>query len=553
MRAAIAGTPIGAEMVNRIARGSLGLSLVLALLVVPSQVTAQAGPEGLGLSADRVAWGSAPSVSDSLLSGGVVSDRPMVPTRLVPLSEKYPGIPFLDPEEDPAAQDAENRDAWGAKRNFGLAFSELFLTNVVPWLFNEFVREADFSQVNPKSWLHNIETGFQWDDNHFSTNHFAHPYQGSLYFNAFRSNGYSFWESYPWAFVGSFLWECCGETHLMSANDLVNTGMGGVTLGEMLYRTSSMVLDNEATGTSRVWKELAGFAINPVRGATRLFTGRAGEVRPNPTNEWDRKPPFQTTRMNIGYRGQSNDLDVDSIASGGFLERQYVHGSPLELTRSKPFDYFILQLDLNTGDRSLLGRLQVSGNLWHTDARVTERSQHRFFFFQNFDYFENRAYEFGGQSISAAVQSMWEVGEVGGWTLGSSFDAYFMPMGAVNSDFAFIAEVPGVRENYRTYDFGVGIGGRAVFTVDRNGVRVFQARYRATFLHTLNGSVTNGSDANHLIHMTQVMARVPIRGAWSFGADLTGFFRDSYYSLEELEDTTQRAPQGRLYVTWTGG
>ena len=225
----------------------------------------------------------------------------------------------------------------------------------------------------------------------------------------------------------------------------------------------------------------------------------------------------------------------------------------MEITRNKPFDYFILQADLNTGDRKLLGRLQVTGNLWHTDLKKSETSQHRFFVYQNFDYFNNRAYEFGGQSVSAAVQSVWDVGEEGGWGLGTSFDAYFMPMGAVNSDFAFIAEIPGVRENYRSYDFGVGVGGRAIFAVDRNGVRVFQARYRATFLNTLNGSVQNGSDASHWIHMTQLMGRVPIRGNWSVGADVTGFFRDSNYSAEEVVDITQRAPQGRLYVTWTGG
>jgi hypothetical protein len=460
-----------------------------------------------------------------------------------------------DPEPTVLVPQAEEprTDAWGADRRFGLAVSEIFLTNFAAWAFNEFPRNAAFSQVNPRSWWYNIEQGFQWDDNHFSTNHFAHPYQGAMYFNAFRSNGFNFWESSPAAFAGSFLWECCGETHLMSLNDLINTGMGGIALGEMLYRTSSMVLDNTSSGSSRVGKEIAGFFINPVRGATRLITGRAGEVAPNPEHPSDRRPDILFTTLTTGYRAINPEVTTDDPQHGAFFELGVQFGSPFELDRSQPFDFFELRADINTGDVKALGRLQVTGNLYHTVLGDPYESKHRFLVFQNFDYFNNLAYEFGGQSVSAAILSLWPVGESGRWNLFTSLDGYLMPMGAVNADFSFLAEVPGVRENLRSYDFGVGAGARGGLKVVREGRRIFELSYRGTYLNTLNGSVTNGSDAQHFVQMGFARGQVPIGPNWGLGADLTFFIRDSFYSLEELEDTRQRSPQFRAYATWTAG
>ena len=126
-------------------------------------------------------------------------------------------------------------------------------------------------------------------------------------------------------------------------------------------------------------------------------------------------------------------------------------------------------------------------------------------------------------------------------------------MGAVNADFSFLAEVPGTRENLRSYDFGIGGGARGIFAVVRDQERLLDISYRATYLNTLNGSVVNGSDAQHLIHMGHVRGLIPLGSNWGIGADLTFFVQNSYYSLEELEDTHQRSPQFRAYATWTSG
>ena len=77
--------------------------------------------------------------------------------------------------------------------------------------FDRFVMNEEFAKVNMHTIHKNFQKGFVWDNDQFSTNLFAHPYHGNLYYNAARSNGLSFWESAPYALGGSLMWEFCGE------------------------------------------------------------------------------------------------------------------------------------------------------------------------------------------------------------------------------------------------------------------------------------------------------------------------------------------------------
>src|SRR5690349_19048077 len=90
---------------------------------------------------------------------------------------------------------------------FWRAAGELLLVQAIPSAFNIVVRDAEWAKISPASWATNIENPWQWDNNQFRNNQFSHPYHGSLYFNAARSNGYDFWRSAPWAFAGSLTWE----------------------------------------------------------------------------------------------------------------------------------------------------------------------------------------------------------------------------------------------------------------------------------------------------------------------------------------------------------
>ena len=145
------------------------------------------------------------------------------------------------------------------------AAAEVVGINALVHSFDRFVLREDFAQTTLNSIRNNFKRGFVWDNDNFNTNMFAHPYHGSLYFNAARSNGMNFWQSYPYALGGSLMWEFFGENTPPSINDLLATSIGGAAIGETTYRISSIVLDDSKRGWQRVWREVLGGIACPIR------------------------------------------------------------------------------------------------------------------------------------------------------------------------------------------------------------------------------------------------------------------------------------------------
>src|SRR3954462_12090291 len=176
-------------------------------------------------------------------------------------------------------------DTFTMKKKFWRSSGLLMLTQLIPWSYNFFIRDAEFAKVTFESIGHNLKfSSWQWDDNNFKTNQFAHPYHGSMYFSAFRTNRYSFWQAAPAAFAGSFMWETCGETHPPAQNDFINTSLGGISIGEMSYRFSNLIVNNRQMGFRRQVNEVLAFLVNPMNGLNRIIDGRWGRVMGNPAD-----------------------------------------------------------------------------------------------------------------------------------------------------------------------------------------------------------------------------------------------------------------------------
>jgi hypothetical protein len=465
-----------------------------------------------------------------------------------PAVEAETGATTAVSESEPAMQDdGEWIGPWGERRSLGAAVGEVVAINILVWSFNEYIRGADFTQVSPRSWWENISGGFTYDDNHFTTNMFAHPYHGSLYHSAGRANGFNYWESLGFSLFGSAMWECCGETHPPAWNDWIATGVGGAAVGESLYRLSGTVLDNTATGSERTWREIGAFALNPVRGFNRLVSGRSGRVMPNPEEPEDRIPNVLSNRLSAGVRviGEGESLS-DSSEAHGLFQVEFKFGDEFASQRRKPFDIFDFGLQLNLGDKKTLGRLSIRGNLFTTDLKKSENTQHVFAVEQEFQYMNNNAFEFGGQMLDASLHSRFGLSK--DWSIRTQLDAIFMILGAVNSEWAFLANDIPNRERFREYDFGPGVGGRIQANLAHKGRQVFSAFYWYQWLDTQNGSNLNGSDAYHIVQLIGLRGMVPIGSKFGVGADAYLFLRDSHFEL--FDNTSQRVPQVRLYGTW---
>jgi opacity protein-like surface antigen len=472
-------------------------------------------------------------------------------------------VPVLfDPvtgEALPLPPPSDYRDAWGVPRSWGWAWAQMLGINFGASMFNEYVRDANFNQISPRSFWHNLEEGFTWDDNKFKTNQLIHPFNGSTYFNSARANGIDFWGSSAMAIAGAFTWEAFGETHPMSWNDMVSTGLGGIARGEMVFRVSSLILDNTARGKGRFGRELAAFVVNPVRGFNRLVSGDAREVKGNPSNPQDWIPPDLGVTLRMGPRvmGEGESI-TENVKYFGFAEVAIAYGSPWKNERRRPYDRFDVVAAMNFGDKVLLGRLLIRGDI--LSIPLGDGETHTFALQQDFDYIDNEAYEWGGQSFAAALQSRFRVSEK--HVLVSRLQGIATVLGAVNSDLAFLADVAD-RERYREYDYGPGLGVAWELYLRRNDRPFLSARYRYNYLNVSNGSIYHDPESNaglntdHDIHQGTVALDVPVSEWVAVGADASVFLRSSHYDIEGTEGSeiepgvrtvTQRNPEVRLYL-----
>lgn len=219
-------------------------------------------------------------------------------------------------------------------------------TNASVLLIDRYIFNHNFSYVGFNSWQHNIQTGWEWDVDRFGMNYFFHPFQGCAYFNSVRANGYTFFESAPFAVLGSLEWEYFGENTPPSYNDLISTSVNGTFLGEIFYRLGSNILDDQTTGADRLFRELAVAVITPTRFFSRLLQGKFIRLT---TEEVYQKEPLNIT-LAAGYHrvNEGRVADENSINSLNF-NFHFDYGNPFEKRSRKPFDYFKLRSDFEFG------------------------------------------------------------------------------------------------------------------------------------------------------------------------------------------------------------
>jgi hypothetical protein len=448
------------------------------------------------------------------------------------------------------------RDAWGVSRNVGWAIGETLAINMASSGINEYVRNANFNQISPRSWWANFEHGFTYDDNEFKTNQYIHPWNGAAYFNSSRSNGLGYWASAAFAVGGAFFWECCGETHPMSYNDMISTGIGGMALGEIEYRMSSQLLNNKDTGKSRFFREAGAMLIDPVRGFNRILSGRAKNEHENPEEPLDWHPDAARFYVSFGARtiGEGESIS-ENTKSYAYVGLDHTFGSVFDNERRKPFDSFTLGAQLSFSEKTPLSIARIRGDLasWAIGGKDGEPSNQAISIVQHFDYHNNTAYEFGQQGIGVSWFSRYPLGKT--LSLRTRFDALGSILAAVNADYSFLADVAN-RERYREYDYGPGVGAAGEVTLQGSGRPYLTAFYRFQWIDVKNGSVWNsddergliGSDASHVLQAAGLRAFAPIKGTLGLGADGFVFLRKSTYSASILKDQDQRNPEVRVYL-----
>jgi hypothetical protein len=320
--------------------------------------------------------------------------------------------------------------------------------NVFNWAFNRYLLNEEWTDISPETWKYNLKHGWEWDADRFGVNFIGHPHSGSVYFNAARSRGYSFWGSLPFAVAGSVQWEWFAENTRPSKNDLINTPLSGAFLGEIFYRVSSNILDDRSRGTERVFREILAGIVNPTRALNRLTQGKSFRVTPY---EVYQKEPLNIT-FSAGMHRQNPGTQFWTGGTNAIVNLQLDYGIPFEKRKRRPFDVFRLRLESRYGaDKRLIDNVLGYGLL---TGKTVGSGNHGMLtgFFQQFDYWSNQSFELGSLGFGPGVISRLEFSKKSNLFSGLHISA--VPLAGTKTRFA-----PDTSQ-IRDYPFGGGFQGR---------------------------------------------------------------------------------------------
>ena len=417
------------------------------------------------------------------------------------------------------------------EKKFWRAGSEWLTANIIPATFNRFITKDPYSYISFKNFIdHQRLSVWDWDDNEFTTNHLDHPYHGQLYFNAFRSNGYNFYQSSVATFVGSYIWETGGETQAPSINDLVNTTYGGIILGEITHRIARNIL-GRGSRHSRIRKsnEIGAFFVNPVNGLNRLIDGKWGKV--DPYNAVDSSTIW--AEVNVGVRRfdarEGDILEKGKNGSYGRLRLWYSNG-PQNIKR--PFDQFYVNLEFGKGDSTFINAVNVHALLYANKFFKTKRGNHHGAWSANYDFYNNDAFFYGAQSLRYNWNSEFRYKKQNRLNMS-------VGLGAI-----LLAGVPDPYLLYgasRNYNYGSGAGYRYRAELSLVNRLLITADYNGSVFFTISGN-----DSYYILHAGTLEANLRLIKNFALNISSGYFALEGHFKDTQYEDFNRTYPFGRL-------
>ncbi|MCC8425860.1 DUF3943 domain-containing protein [Mucilaginibacter sp. UR6-11] len=425
------------------------------------------------------------------------------------------------------------RGLHGGNKKFGRAAIELGAAEVLPWAFDKFLKKADYADISFKTVGHNLNPGsWTWDDDNFQTNQFGHPFHGSQFYNTFRSNGYTFWQSAPAAAIGSFIWESTAENQPPAINDFINTTFGGIVLGEMTYRLANKLINNERTGIRRQATEVLGFVINPANGINRILDGKWGKVSKN----LKRDSSQITAEFDAGTRtfNRDNSNILHNRNYGWYGHIKLLYGTPYK-DYETPFSNIAINVEFGKDDSSKVNMVSVYGSLAGWELKSNDKLQHLLVVSANYDFLHNSAFFYGGQSVKMNLLSEYDITRK--TRINTVFGAGPVLLAAIPD--AYLSLPHG-----RNYDYGPG------FSINASGQLTLVNRFIYGINYRGGWTVTvNGHPSHYFLHAVSSEASIIIAKGFSFSIESGYFNLHGYY--QKYPDVSSNYPYLRLSTRYT--
>lgn len=417
------------------------------------------------------------------------------------------------------------------EKHFWRAGTEWLLIQAVPASFNRFIRRDPYSYISFKNFVNHLKfSAWKWDDNQFSTNQIDHPYHGQLYFNAFRSNGYNFYQSSLATFAGSLLWETAGETQAPAINDLINTTYGGIILGEMTHRVSRNILARNRKGTNIVGNEIVALLINPLNGLNRWLDGKWGK----PVDDYYKVDSSVIHAViDAGVRRfDYHDGEIFESGKNAFFGRLRFAYSNGDHDYKRPFDEFTVNLEVGSGDSAFVNAINVHALLTGAQFFKTKTGKHFGTLNAYYDMYNNDAFFYGAQSLVYNWNSYFKYKEEN--KLNLSVGAGAVLLAAVPDPYLWFGDS-------RNYNYGSGLSYRFKGELGVKKRLLISANYNGGYFHTLSGN-----ESFYLIHAGSLDGSLRVWNNFSVNVTTGYFALDAHYKDPQFADYTKEYPFFRM-------
>jgi hypothetical protein len=412
---------------------------------------------------------------------------------------------------------------------FFFALGENILSNTLLYLADRYVLQKSWAQITPDSIWENLTGPWGWDGDEYFTNQFGHPYQGSTYHAAARSNGFGFYEAILFDAFGSISWELIFETNTPAINDLISTTLGGVALGEMFHRLYLEIPNPLA------------LLVSPVDAFNDLITRR----RP----QYTRNIYSLKLSSGIGYTyaeqsmerekgGDFFNLNARHMASVD-ISCALVYGNPFEQQSKTPYDHFELTLDVNLGFPFWYNLMLLSdAYLFSFSVIDKENEKASTGLSLHYDLFADRQIDFFSQALDWTHKYKKQFSS----SMGIEFKGH-IGWTVFNADTFYIHEdYSGLRRTKNNY--GTGVNMKLIFAVLTSQWGTFELK--AFIYEVFNIFQNENKDTgNDLCMFLAAGYSFPLGENWAIGIAASSLWHKAYY--DQMLNTGKWTNNAKLY------
>ena len=419
------------------------------------------------------------------------------------------------------------------------AFGEALTSNLVLMAVNRYIRKAPYAYISWDSIHHNLTTPWVWDQDGFAVNHIGHPYQGSFYYIAGRSNNLSFWESYLVAVLGSVTWELFAETETPSYNDLIVTTIGGLSVGEMLHRLYFDAKDIN---------DLFGFIVSPMTSINNAFySGKLNRPNGNVTSLSSKLMfGFIIDKMLFKNSNINAPTGFTPLYLGGGVN--IVYGNPYGLVTKTPYDQFELNIKFNGSKDYYNLSIFSDGMLWSFSPWEQDKLKTSMGLSLHYDFLLSSKMNYSANSLGwtikqhAILPNNWDI----------KWDLHLNAIIMSASDFYFLfKEIVGqdVTVENRKYDLGTGLGFKTFVGISHPTFGSVYLYYFLDWIKTIKDSLPKyGSQGSSLIGVGSLSYEHKVYNNLSLGIEFSSYIKSAFY--KDVESTYEHKKYLNIYLKY---